>query len=240
MLDLIVCVYACNTIPKYNDQIKKIQSTWGSSIDETKVKILFFVGEDNYDTNDNIINLKNIENDYLSASYKQWYGLEYIYKNYQSKFIICCGTDTFINIPKLLKSLENFDYNDNLYIGGHGCYRDIQNTTIYFHSGGPGFILSNSSLKLIFSETNAENILLEWFNIAPIHLKTACDVNIGYLAYKLNINIIKENGFYHCNHLGYPCCINNFSYNDILACHSMSLVDFDDFYKILIDNKFFI
>jgi hypothetical protein len=240
MFDLIVCVFGCNTIPKYNNQIQKIQSTWGNLNNKLNVKILFFVGENNYDNTDNIINLQNVKNDYLSASFKQWYGLEYIYNNYKSKFIIVCGTDTFINIPKLLKKLEDFNYNENIYIGGHGCKRIILNKEIYYHSGGPGFILSNTSLNFIFNKNTANDILVEWFNIAPNYLKTACDVNIGYLVHKFNIKTIIISGFYHCNYLGNPCCKNKFSYSDILSCHSMSLKDFDDFNEILISNNYYI
>ena len=53
---------------------------------------------------------------------------------------MCIGSDVYINIPKLLLYINTLDYNDCLYIGGHGDERIFASERYYFHSGGPGFI----------------------------------------------------------------------------------------------------
>jgi hypothetical protein len=247
--DLIICVYGCNTIKKYNDQIIKINETWGKKCQEYKnIKLLYFLGEtiNPYNTTSDYIYLPNIQNDYLSASYKQYLGLKYIYDNYKTKYIICCGTDTYLNIPKLLNFINKFDSNDNLYIGGHGCNRSINNKNIYFHSGGPGFIITYPCLSELYPYL--ENIMKEWpgicINNKSENLIAACDVGISYYLQLDNMNtkIIKTNdlSFIHCNYKGVPCHINEIDIKTIISCHSMSLNDFDEFTKLLIENDFFI
>ena len=128
------------------------------------------------------INLPGVKDDYLSASYKQFLGMKYIYENYKTKFIICCGTDTYLNIPKLLLYINTFDYNDCLYIGGHGCNRQIGGKNYYFHSGGPGFIITYNCLKKIYNLL--DNLMEKWINICNIDKMQrripSCDVAISY------------------------------------------------------------
>jgi len=249
--DLIICIYACNTIPKYTDQINKINETWGKKCEEYKnIKILYFLGEqqviDNTDTHISYINLPNITNDYLSASYKQFLGLKYIYDNYTTKYIICCGTDTYLNIPKLINYIKKFNPDDNLYIGGHGCNRVLNNKNYYFHSGGPGFIITYPCLKQLYPFL--EGIMKDWINVCinsnEINLIPACDVAISYYLQLDNkdTKIIKTNdlSFTFCNYKGYPCHINQIDITKIISCHLMSLDDFDEFTQILIDNNYFI
>ena len=105
--DLIVLVYACYTVSKYKKQIEIMNSTWVKKCETYKnIKVLYFLGEEKihgFNDTDCIkyINLFGVKNDYLSASYKQFLGMKYIYENYKTKFIICLGTDTYLNIPKL-------------------------------------------------------------------------------------------------------------------------------------------
>ena len=151
--DLIILVYACYTLDKYKKQIEIINSTWGKKCEAFKnIKIVYFLGEETEpgfnDTNYiNYVNLVGVKNDYLSASYKQFLGMKYIYENYKTKFIICIGTDTYLNIPKLISYIHKLDYTKSLYIGGHGCERQIGLNKYYFHSGGPGFIITFNVLK---------------------------------------------------------------------------------------------
>ena len=106
--DLIILVFACYTIEHYRNQIEIINTTWGAKCETYKnIKILYFLGEEKvtgFNDTDCIkyINLDGVKNDYLSASYKQFLGMKYIYENYKTKFIISIGTDTYLNIPKLL------------------------------------------------------------------------------------------------------------------------------------------
>lgn len=249
--DLIIVVFGCDSIDKYKRQVLKIQETYEKTINNyDNVKILYFMGEkhSNQLENENIIHIDNLKDTYYSASYKQWFGLNYVYKYYNTKFVMCFGTDTFINVPKLLNFLNDFNPDENLYIGGHGCHRRLNNKRTYYHSGGPGFILSKCCLHKLYNKiSNVEECLKEWTNICETSrnggLITACDVAMGYFAQTQEINskIIKvEKGFYHCNYNGNPCCQNKFKPSEIISCHKMSLKNFEEFNEMLLNNMFYI
>lgn len=239
-----ICVFGCDKIQKYKNQILKIKETWGKTALEYGVPVYFFLGEEPTDMIGYNINLPGVKDDYQSASYKQFYGLDYISKEVDPDFVLTCGTDTYLNIPRLLGLLDQYHPSDNLYIGGHGCVRNIGNKKIYFHSGGPGFILSRNSLERLcpFIPT----IMDEWISFCNQHHQTdllpACDVTIAYALSKPTINSkkIDVDGFYHCNHYGIPCHPNGFSFRDIYSCHNMSLSDFDEFTNILHTNNYFL
>jgi hypothetical protein len=249
--DLIILVYACDTILKYKRQIDMINYSWGKKCEEyTNIKLLYFLGEEKthlFTDTDKIkyINLVGVNNDYLSASYKQMLGLKYIYENYKPKFIICVGTDTYLNIPKLLLFINKFDYTDCLYIGGHGCERQIGSNKYYFHSGGPGFIITNNTLEKIYKLLNT--LMEDWIHLCNInsldHLVSACDVSISYYLQQpdINVKIIKTNdlSFTHCNYRGFPCHYHQVNMSNIISCHLMSENDFYKFTEILNKNNHF-
>jgi hypothetical protein len=128
---LIINIFACPTIDKYKKELLKINETWAKRIDakrieEKGVKVLFMFGEEKTDLiDDKYIYLKDVKNDYESASHKQNLGLKYIYDNYNFDYVLTCVTDTYINIDKLLLFLDNLNVDDKLYIGGHGDIRRI-------------------------------------------------------------------------------------------------------------------
>lgn len=240
---LVINIFACATIEKYKMEILKINETWGKVAEEMGFKLLFFLGEeltDLMDTN-KYIYLKNIKNDYASAAYKQNLGLKYIYENYDADFVYTCGTDTYINIENLKKYMNEFNKNNNLYIGGHGDIRQIGNLNIFFHSGGSGFIISNHLLKKIYPILY--NIQDTWRNICNvydvIYLIDACDVQIAYYIHKYNPIYITSSDMYGCNYKGYmynykvDCCSKKIKMDTLIACHQMSLQDFDDYTNIL-------
>jgi hypothetical protein len=246
--DLVICVYACDTNFKYKEQIYKMNEVYNDVLKEyLNIKLLYFLGEEKTDLiGEQYINLTGVKNDYLSASYKQFLGLKYIYENFKTKFVICIGTDTYINIKKLNLYLKEFDFNDNLYIGGHGDYRVIGKKNVYFHSGGPGFIITFKCLELIYSYL--ETFMNKWIKICNENninnLVSACDVGIAYLVTmdEINTKIIycKELSFINCNFKGYPCHINQINLKDIISCHNMSLQDFDEFTNILKNNNYYL
>jgi hypothetical protein len=206
---------------------------------------LYFLGEEEVLTGNQYIHLKGVNNDYLSASYKQYLGLKYIYENYKTRFVMCIGTDTFLNIPKLSTYLEGFNKDNMLYIGGHGDNRYIEGKSIYFHSGGSGFILSHKCLELIYPRL--ENFMEKWIEICKYspydNFVASCDVGIAYLLNNFQsqyIICICNNNFINCNYLGIPCHINKIDFKNIISCHNMSLNDFDNYYEILKLNNYFI
>lgn len=236
--DVIFCVFACPTIVKYINEIDKINETWGSKARRSGYRVLYFVGEEKCVLQgDDYIHLKGVRNDYMSASYKQNLGLNYICENFTFNYVHVCGTDTYVNIDYLTPYLTQFNPNENICIGGHGCSRKIDNQDIFYHSGGPGFIISRCALN------NIKNLLSDmvknWARIVQTqsrdpHLVTACDLALCYYLIKNDCKLIRDDKcFFHCNHVGFPCHKRNKLGKDIVACHNMSLSDFDDFTKIL-------
>jgi hypothetical protein len=239
---LIVCVFACSTIPKYREELLKIEETWGKN-----VKVVYFLGEDETDLQDpeKFIYLKGVKNDYLSASDKQNLGLKYIYENFDADFVFVCGTDTYIRVEKMMELIDQYSCDKPLYIGGHGDERTIGDQTIYFHSGGAGFLLSKEALHLIYRKlwnmtSIWSNILLQ--NNSKYLTTVSCDVAISYFLQNeldANVQIIKFNEyFYACNYKGlchnntFTCCGENVDMNKFITCHHMTLQDFDDLYAI--------
>ena len=150
-----------------------------------------------------------------------------------------------MNVENLLLYINQFDKNKKLYIGGHGDYRIIGNDNIYFHSGGAGFILSNSVLSELYPLLC--NIQNEWKNICLInnvkYLIIACDVSIAYYVGKMiDIEIIKNKNFYSCNHKGlcynntFLCCGEKVNISEMISCHNMTMRDFDELTFILENN----
>jgi hypothetical protein len=240
-------VFACATIEKYKNEILKINETWLIDAEKMGVKVLFFLGEEVTDLiGDNYIYLPNVKNDYMSASWKQYLGFKYIYENYNAKFIFTCGTDTFINIKNLLLYLDTFkDDERKLYIGGHGGKwppKHIMGIDVYFHCGGAGFIVTNNILEELYPII--DELQNQWMGICENdnnikYLLYACDVSISYflIKYVTDVQFIKNDYFYNCNYLGYlkhyACCVHIINTNTIITCHNMSLVDFDNFQKIV-------
>lgn len=250
--DLIILIFACDTIEKYKKQIEIINLTWGKKCEEyDNILILYFLGEEktNYFKDYNnikYINLNGVTNDHLSASYKQFLGMKYIYENYKTKFIMCIGTDTYLNIPKLLSFINIYNHMDNLYIGGDGMSRQIGHKEYYFHSGGSGFILSYNCLTKIYD--SLYNLMENWINVCDqnnvSYLINACDIAISYYLQQPEINskIIKINdlSFLACNYKGAPCYRNLIIMDNIISCHFMDENDFYNFTEILNKNNYYI
>lgn len=270
--DLIICVYGCDTIPKYNEQIRIINETWGQlcNISELNVKLLYFLGEKTNDDSfigENYIHLPGVFDDYLSASYKQYLGLKYIHENFKYKFVFCCGTDTYVNIPKMTILIKSFDYNENLYIGGDIGWRVINGVTYYFFFGGGGFILTKKCLSLLYPLI--PNIMEKWSEIC-IHNKRefepneehyntlkeiivskehidSCDISIAYFLQQpeINSNVVNlPKLFYYCNYQGFTYDPNYPTYSNkdviidhLVTCHLMTTQDCYDFTKLLIENS---
>lgn len=253
---LIICVFACATIQEYKNEILKVEETWGKHATKNNVKVLFFLGEEKTELNNDskYIYLKNVGNDYSSASNKQNLGLKYVYENFNVDYIYCCGTDTYLNIRKLLLYIDLYDPNIPIYIGGHGTLRPIGNRNYYYHCGGAGFIITKICLKSIYPKLS--NMHEEWSKICVENnsdLSNACDTAISYylqneLKDALQI-VINNNAFFSCNFRGvichgksthYLCCAKFMKEKDIISCHCMSAANFDEFTTILESNNYYV
>ena len=263
---LVVCVYACATVEKYRDQIRSIRKTWGklcnmrtnqenispqvNAIVCGKVKLLFFMGEEKTTdefAGDEFVYLPGVKNDYLSASYKQYLGLKHVYENYGFDFVVCCGTDTYLNIPKLVNHLGVYSPKEASYIGGHGCVRTLYNVDYKYHSGGPGFVLSYECMKQLYPFLSGK-LVTDWLRICYTNNKNdlygACDVSISYYLQTLNIRprVITFDGlqFTHCNYMGFPCHVGETDITELMSCHLMSAIDFELYTEILLMNDFYV
>lgn len=251
-ISLAILVFACDTVEKYRLQMEAINNTWGKKCQEyPNIRIFYFLGEELAEGDELVdtpstkyIHLQGVSNDYLSASYKQWLGLKYIYEHYRPNFTLCIGTDTYLNIPKMLSYLDAFNPEKSLYIGGHGDTRQIGPRPYYFHSGGPGFVITLPILEKIFPFL--QDIMNDWIRVCRTnevdYLIGACDVGISYYVAHICPEAKQiETGitFSNCNYLGIPCCVGKQVMSKIMSCHLMSLNDFRDFTKILEDNNYF-
>jgi len=243
---LMVCVYACDKLDKYKQQILKIQGTWGRTAREHQIPVLFFLGEQRTDlVGEEYVNIPGVADDYESASYKQFLGLHHIAQHYQPEFVLCCGTDTYPNLPKMVQWLEQFDPNESLYLGGHGCKRQFGDRILPFHSGGPGFILSRTAMERC--KPDFASLMPDWKEYCrqtgKEDLIPACDVAIAHFVVLPHVDakVVSHNeGFFHCNYKGMPCHPNQPQVQHILSCHLMSLQDFDTFTRLLEDHSHFV
>ena len=238
---LVVNVFGCATKEKYKQEILKMNETWVKRARDLDVVVLFFLGEEPTDLIDqNYIYIKNVKNDVESARYKQNYGLRYIHEHYDTDYVFTCGTDTYVNIDKMMKYLDQFDVKEELYIGGHGDTRWVGNREVYFHSGC-GFILSNPVLNKLYPQLF--NMDTKWRDVCRLncvnYLFLACDVELAWMIDK-NVKIIKDNErFYSCNHKGYAknntinCCGDKVNQHKATVFHYMTLVDFDEYHTIV-------
>jgi hypothetical protein len=248
MSDLVIGIFGCHTVPRYMEEMRKINETWKKYSD--KVTVLFFLGGEPTEefSGPSYIYNKTLGNDYISASYKQYYGLKYIYENYKPKFVFMAGSDTYINVPKLLRYLRILNHEESLYIGGHGDYRRVGEKNIYFHSGGGGFIITLPCLALLYP--GLSTAVERWIEICKkgksAHLNNACDVGIAYLIAESHwiagteFVVVKKEGFFGCGYKGTFCCKGKISPANIITCHNMTPSDFIEFDTILKKNGFFL
>ena len=240
--DLVIVIFACDTIEKYLHQVLKIEDTWAKDVySRPNIKLLFFFGEDEVLIKDNYIHLKGVRNDYLSASYKQWYGLKYAYENYDAKFVITAGTDTFFNIPKLMTLLSNFKSNATSIIGfkPQHSWRKVTGSKLHYLDGGIGIILTSSALKVLYPKfCNVNAFMTHWLTHSRKNSScichTSCDLALVYYYVKL------------CNPYAFSlssifCTDNNIKPNEnTIFMHPINLINFDKYYNILLENNHFI
>ena len=146
MNKLAIGLLATSTLEKYRKQITACKETWGQLAEKFKIPVFFF-GGNHQDKEVPVTNLPDVEDGYDSCIYKQFLGHRYMYENHPSEFYYFGGTDNYVVVERLLKYLEGFDFNEPLYIGGHGAIRDIDGEKYHYHSGGAGFVLSHGLMR---------------------------------------------------------------------------------------------
>jgi len=236
-----ICILSCSTIHKYAEQMRTVEATWAQDCKRRGVRYYYFCGEDRSDiiSLPEMVLLDGVHNDYLSASFKQWHGLEYVIREDDPDFTCIATTDTFIHVDNLLKLLDTLSPDTKLYIGGHGDIRHVGGRDLYFHSGGGSIVLSRAALHAL--EPYLRTAHDEWVRelggaSAYPHLTTACDVAIAMFAERLGCEVVTRE-FYHCNHKGIPCHTGQVDLHTSIGLHLMSKDDMHEAYNEVIQRR---
>ena len=262
--NIIFCIYGCDTIDMYKKEILKVKDTWGKAPSEATDKapsgatdkapsgatdklqnhILFFLGEEGSLQDNDCIHLENINDDYLSAGFKQYAGLKYIYENYNFNYVFICGTDTYVltdNLIKFINADPQITPDKPLVFGGHGDNRQIGESSVHFFSGGAGIVLTKATMNAIYPELGSLQDEWMWFCTDNGYktFVTACDLSLCYFLKRRGIIFLNVcNRFFNCNYLGYhskvACCAKSVDIQTMISCHNMTLNNFDELEKLLI------
>lgn len=225
---------------KYQNEVKACQETWCQLAKKHGIPVYFFAGYLKMPEFSEIIHFDEVKEDYASVFHKQYYGLQWLYKNVSADYYYIVSSDTFVHVENLLKIFDRLDeYKDqDLYIGGHGDIRNINGKSIYFHSGGSGFILTSSATRKIVEIT--DKILSEWKTICEKSnsptLIPASDVAVAYYSSQLGFKTVKVPGFHGCSYKGlvgsFRCC-KDVNIDTLNACHYMDPNSMFDYYKYI-------
>jgi hypothetical protein len=237
-MKLVILVFACITIPQYRKQTEDIINTWLKQADENDVETFIIVSNKPSDLKDkHIISIDHNLDDYMSASYKQYKGLKYLCEKINFDFVHVCPCDSYPNILKLKKLCEQYDPNTASLIGGHGDYRRIKDENIYFHSGGPGFILSKKLCEMLYPDL--DTITEKWIKLAP-NYAPACDLSLAYWCHLHSVPLIVVKGFHHCNLCPKECNTCNTPISETISIHNMKGNDYYQMYRLLSENNFYV
>jgi hypothetical protein len=233
MTKLAIAVFGCTSVPRYYKEAEASLNTWANIAKKHNVPVLFYVGSASKPVTqfqDNFVVMSNTADDYHSATPKAWFSMVDIYQKHSPEFIFSCGSDTYVEVDKLLKLLEQYNADEPLYIGGHGDVRQVLNHNVYFHSGGSGFLLSRAIMPQIVQHYEKWQQL--WGAICATpgagieYLHPACDVAVAYFVQKVAQPparvVTHDNLFYACNIFGQPCHIHNINYGEACSYHLMT------------------
>ncbi|CAF3300320.1 unnamed protein product, partial [Rotaria sp. Silwood2] len=139
---------------------------------------------------------------YMSNMKKLYKGLKIAYKehNQTAKFYFLAGCDTFVNVPHLLKRLDEFNHTKALVIGGHPfnypCFRKKTQTIegVQYPSGGAGFFLSATLMEMMYPKIE-QFFQDEW----PTEKSPYNDVAVNCLAASLGVKASLVPGFWADN-----------------------------------------
>lgn len=163
----------------YKERYHNIKDTWGVNRD------LLFYG-DYEDIEMGIIKVSE-DKSYRSNEEKHINVLKYFNENtnYNYEWFFFCDDDTFVNVNKLEELLDSFDINQ---IHGQILRTSEVNSVkipppiLEYHSGGAGYLIHNSVLKIISKEIK--------------FLNTGCsDVTLGLCLRDLNLPVSNSDLF---------------------------------------------
>jgi len=246
MPSLSVLVYGCATKPRYLEELQSIDETYKKHCDANGVPLYVFLEEQAGVEKPHYIRLPGVPDTYESNVPKTFLGLKWMMEHVTDlQSVLVIGTDSYPNIPKLLRYLKTLDTTQPLYIGGHGGTVPVYGEETYFHSGGGGFVLTRPLLDqlyplLAFIPRNWSNLCM---NTTFYKLMGAGDVAAAYYIYRTcKYEIVYTPGvsFSGCDHRGYPCHIGVQEPKTILCCHLMTRDKMLEFTSLLEQNNFFL
>jgi hypothetical protein len=237
----------------YKKEILKVKETWGKATQSPTNKapngptnnlLLFFLGEEGSFHDEDCIHLENIGDDYLSAGFKQYAGLKYIYENYNFNYVFICGTDTYVLTDNLIEYINQdpqISPDKPLVFGGHGDNRQLCESYVHFFSGGAGIVLTKATMDIIYPELHTMQEEWMWMCVETDYNTyiAACDLSLCYFLKRKGITFLNvSNRFFDCNYMGYyrnlcECCAKTVDISTMISCHNMSLQNFDELENIL-------
>ena len=240
MKRLTIGVFTTTASEKYRRQVIACKDTWVPECEKLGIDVLFFGGYYK-DPNVEVINLPGCEEDYNSATMKQYKMLWWLVSNKPSSYYLILGSDNYVVPDRLLKFLNNLKEDEEYHIGGDGAHRVVSGKNTYFHSGGGGIILSLKTAGALVSQLNIEKELelteptffKEWKNLVSsetfYNLIPACDVSLAYYINKYypECLTLQVKGFYGTdpyrdwNNGSYPSPYKQIDWRDIIVCHYM-------------------
>lgn len=208
MRPLGIIVFGCLSKPKYKQQLEDIWNTWGKEAIQLGCILRFYVGAIPTDIAEDMRSICiNVEqgDDYISATFKQWRGLEAMIDTEElCRFYYMCGSDTFLNIGNALAELKVFDSESQLYIGGGMGAEIVRGTEYTYFSGGAGFFLTYSACQAVLDKT--QEFIWWWLQVGNEQIEfeengvkgTKCilgasDLQLGILAKQVGLQWIQIN-----------------------------------------------
>lgn len=229
---LCILVFGCVTVEKYKNDTDGILQTWGQLCDLNNVPYHIFVGKniDEYKDNKHIVSLddKGVKDDYLSASYKHYIGMQWLLSKYDPDFMCIVGNDTWVSCENMLKFLNNFLPENPICIGNGKWTSNVYGHNFLMHPGGAGYILSKKALEMI--KPYLYKFQDNWVNLMRhhTHYLPACDVSLSLICYILRIPLIKEPRMYEDLYIR-----ETTDFDNILTSHCMHKQECLDYYEYL-------
>lgn len=235
MYPLGIIVFGCLTKDKYRQQLEDIYTTWGKDARELGCLLRFYVGDIPEDLDAGMkaccINVQQGD-DYISATFKQWRGLELMADGEElCRFYYVCGSDTFLHVKNALVALSAFDYSKPLYIGGSMGIEPVEGKPTEYFSGGAGFFLTHSACNLLLDKCS--EFIWWWLDVGtPLvdyvdeqgvkrqkSILAASDLQLAVLANQVGLEWVRLD----------PLCMRGVSsWNDegvdkdtLISCHPM-------------------
>ena len=252
---LAILLYGCGTKKHYQDELEAVETTYMTTAAECNVPMYVFLEEAPSFTGKPYIHLPCVGDEYESNVPKTFQGLLWMLNNVKFDSVLVIGTDTYPNIPKILEYLETVDLSKPLYIGGHGSIRLFYENNIYYHDGGPGFIVTRTVLEalrpwLSFIPSNWDALTVgkvfpqPHLNFNVFELRGAGDVAFAYYATNLvdglQTLVLPPTVMCACTETGSPCHIGQIEPSKVMSCHRLDPESMQRYKELLDSNNHYL